>query len=208
MHEIHRAVHWNGVRQRGAETRHFVETQKSDHTANDHRMRHHVVREPVHEVGFDFSEFDAKVRLVDAQRHRGGGAQTVSTHDHRDGDDVKLEMLQVRQPEMGQSQRFPKHHVALEHPKVDSLAHVIGGDVHAIVRVRRDGEEKIRVNVLARGVNRSNACDVIDASVFGYEKCTISDGEDHERHKSPETSRLDGVQKQLARDGVVHHGQV
>lgn len=80
-----------------------------------------------------------------------------------------------------------------EYFKVDFFAYVIGGDVYVIVRVRRDGEEKIWVNVFVCGVNCSNVCDVIDVSVFGYEKCIISDGEDYECYKFLEISRFDGV---------------
>ena len=64
VNEVHGAVHRNGVRKRGSETGHLVETEEPDHATDDHRMRHDVVRKAVDKVGLDFAELHAKVRLI------------------------------------------------------------------------------------------------------------------------------------------------
>ena len=100
VNEVHGAVHRNGVRKRGSETGHLVETEESDHATDDHRMRHDVVRKAVDKVGLDFAELHAKVRLIDAQSDRGRGTQTVPTDDHRQRDEVEFKILEIRRPQV------------------------------------------------------------------------------------------------------------
>lgn len=54
-----------------------------------------VVREAVNEIRFHFAQLDTKVRLINAERDNGGGAESVAQDNHRERDWIKLEVSQI-----------------------------------------------------------------------------------------------------------------
>mmetsp|Transcript_4405 Transcript_4405/g.19741 ORF Transcript_4405/g.19741 Transcript_4405/m.19741 type:complete len:346 (-) Transcript_4405:831-1868(-) len=208
MDHVHADVNWHEVRKRRAEGRHLVETQQADDGPDDHGVWHIPVGELGHEVGLHHAKLHAKVGLVNAERHGGGGGKAVPNHEHGDGHGIVREVGEVVPAQVRERDCLEKDHVALEHAKVDLVPVVVRGDVHAVVREGGGHHEEVGVNLLPDGEKRGRDGDVVETRVHLELPHPLSPEDDVERHEPPEEAAgADGGEEEVPGGGVVPSGE-
>mmetsp|Transcript_14062 Transcript_14062/g.38575 ORF Transcript_14062/g.38575 Transcript_14062/m.38575 type:complete len:573 (+) Transcript_14062:306-2024(+) len=171
-------------------------------------MRHVPVGELGHKVGLHHAELHAKVGLVDAERHGGGGGEAVANHEHRDGHGIVREVGEVVPAQVRERDRLEEDHVTLEHAKVDLVPVVVRGDVHAVVREGGGHHEEVGVDLLADGEERGGGGDVVETGVPLELPHPLGPEDDVPRHEPPEEAAgADGGEEEVPGGGVVPGGE-
>ena len=138
------AVHRNGVRKRGPETGHLVETGESYHaTVSSDAATSYGKR-----ASWAGSTTSPLIRSIDAQSDRGRGTQTVLTDDHRQRDEVDSKFLRYVVPKCVRAKVFQNMTLRLN---------ATGVAISGVVRrtcssAKRSSQRKVRMNVLTDGV--------------------------------------------------------